>query len=161
MKKLILATVFMSMSACVLAKEPFNYGIGMCEYSYSGASDSVMYSVKNAQTMSDSVYKQQDQYCSSPENIAKAEGELKKWKALPEESHPQYAPQPKDENFNRGLDIYNACIAGANVDGGALAKIVGKYSGKPSDINKIRKAYNYGSVVARGPRDCTNYTMGY
>lgn len=65
MKKLISAMVIMGMSACVLAKEPFHYGIGMCEYSYSGSSDRVMYGVKNAYRMPENVYKQQDKYCGS------------------------------------------------------------------------------------------------
>ncbi|MDL4915901.1 MAG: hypothetical protein QRY16_19660 [Enterobacterales bacterium endosymbiont of Blomia tropicalis] len=161
MKKLILATVIMSISTCALAKEPFRYGIGMCEYAYSGRSDSIMYSVKNAHRMPEDVYKQQDKYCSSEENIAKAEEQLKKWKALPESAgeHPQYQAQPKDDNYNRGLDLFNACIAGAELDTNAYSLIVNKYRGKKG-VYLMQKAYDYGRLNARNERDCTNYVMG-
>jgi len=154
MKKLILATVFMSSSFSAFSSSDWTYEEKLstgdtCFYMQNSETGQPFLALGNG--VPDSVAEE----CTNNGSGERAEKEFAK------HSHPQYAPQPKDENFNRGLDIYNACIAGANVDGGALAKIVGKYSGKPSDINKIRKAYNYGSVVARGPRDCTNYTMGY
>lgn len=161
MEKLILATVIMSISACALAKEPFHYGIGMCEYSYSGSSGSVMYGVKNAHSMPEDVYKQQDKYCSSKENIDKAEEQLKKWKALPESAgeEPQYQEQPKDDNYNRGLDLFNACIAGVEMDTDAYVHILDKYRGK-KDVYVMAKAYDYGRINGRSVRDCTNYVMG-
>ncbi|MDI9276225.1 hypothetical protein QMZ65_03265 [Pantoea sp. EABMAA-21] len=75
--------------------------------------------------------------------------------------------QPKS-NFDIAVDMASVCNLG--VDGhatgdyyGAAKKyldVISKYSGHSEAITKLRRAYDYGRLNAKTPRDCTNYVMG-
>lgn len=176
MKKLILAAVLVvGSTGAAHAVEPFQFGIGMCEYAWHERSNSLLVGVKNAANMSDSVYEQQDKYCSSKANMEKATAAyVKHLKLLQEEEESKqrkerWAASPEgqeslrrqEEENQKVEDVYKACLSGVESDGKAYMNLLSKYAGKPGMINTLRKARDYGDYSAAGPRQCVNYRQYY
>ncbi len=144
------------------AKGPFHYGLGMCEYAYSERTDGIIYGVKGASSMPEELFRQQEKYCSSKENLSKAEYQLRKWKALPENELAATPPQVAS-NYNRAVDMVDACIAGSQVDAPKFQRIIKKYISQKDGLNSlelIRRSYEYGRTRARNDYDCKTYAMG-
>lgn len=161
-KNLVIPLYLIVSAGVAHAKEPFNYGIGMCEYAYSERTESILYGVKGASSMPEEIFRQQERYCSSKENLSKAESQLRKWKALPEQELTINSPQITS-NFNRAVDMVDACIAGSQVDASKFQNILKKYIEQNDSLNSIeliRRSYEYGRTRARDGSDCTAYAMG-
>lgn len=159
---LVIPLCFVITAGTAHAKEPFNYGIGMCEYTYSERTDSILYGVKGASSMPEEILRQQEKYCSSEENLSKAKNQLKKWEALPENERPVNTPQ-MTSNYNRAVDMVDVCIAGSQVDASKFQSILKKYigqNGSPNSVELMRRSYEYGRTRARDASDCTAYAMG-
>ncbi|WP_312055809.1 hypothetical protein [Pantoea brenneri] len=75
--------------------------------------------------------------------------------------------KPKS-SFDIAVDMASACNFGGegSASGSHLEsakkylEVVSKYSGNSDAITKLRRAYDYGRLNAKSPRDCTNYVMG-
>lgn len=161
-RNLAIPLCFVMSAGITQAREPFNYGIGLCEYAYSERTDSILYGVKGASSMPEKIFRQQEKYCSSVENLSKAKNQLMKWKALPEHERPVNSPQ-MTSNYNRAVDMVDACIAGSQVDASKFQSILKKYinqNGSLHSVELIRRSYEYGRTRARDNSDCTAYVMG-
>ena len=146
----------------IQAKEPFHYGIGICEYAYSERTGSIVYGVKRYASMPEEVYEQQVKYCSSKENLSKAESQLTKWKNSSEAEFSVKQPQ-STSSYNRAVDMVSACVSGSQADVSEFQNILKKYIGQKDGIRSvelIRRSYEYGRTVARNDSDCTAYAMG-
>lgn len=175
MKKLILAAVLVVGSTGVAhAVEPFQFGIGMCQYGWSERGNTLLVGVKDY-GMSKQVREQQDKYCSSKANVEKAtaayvnhlklvqeEEESKqrkeRWIASAEG---QESLRRQEEENQKVEDVYKACVSGAESDGKAYANLLSKYAGKPDMIVTLQKARKWGEYVVIGPRGCGSYKQRY
>ncbi len=147
--KKIIFTMSLFTSASVMAN-------GHWEYEEKLPSGDVCYYTQNSETgnpflaLGNIVPDSVGEECQNNGSYKRAKDDLKK--------HPQ---ESEMSNYDRGVDIYKACVAGAETDPGAFGNVLRRYRNKPSDINKMRKSFEYGTHVARSERDCVNYVMGY
>lgn len=78
----------------------------------------------------------------------------------------QYS-QPKS-SFDLAVDMASVCNFGSEGsltgDSHDSAKkyldVISRYSGDADSIRKLNRAYDFGRLHAKLPRDCTNYVMG-
>lgn len=71
-------------------------------------------------------------------------------RAVKKKKHLQYQAQPQDDNYNRGLDLYNACIAGAEMNTDTYFRTLIKYKRKIlllSEINTITNVLMHANIV--------------
>lgn len=175
MKKLILAAVLVVGSTGVVhASEPFQFGIGMCQYGWSERGNTILVGVKDY-GMPKQVREEQDKYCSSKANMEEATAAYVKYlKVVQEEEESkqrqerwiasaegQESLRRQGEENQKVEDVYKACLSGVESDGKAYMNLLSKYAGKPGMINTLRKARDYGDYSAAGPRQCVNYQQYY
>lgn len=98
-RKILTALVVLAgLSGAAHANEPFHFGIGLCSYSYSERTGSLLVDVKGGSSA----------YCTSDVNMAKAAKAYANYAALPQVEHVEHDVPAAD--YNGAVETYKRCM---------------------------------------------------